>query len=183
MSLARLALLLALAGAAAGAPACAAKLRAHAEYDRERDYTGLGTYAWLRDDALLDQSPDAALLRDPAAVEARIRAAVDAQLAARGYAAAAREEADFLVTFTLGVRVTEVAVGYNAADYGLLWHAKDGELHRKGELSIDLFDPRTRRHLWHGSAAKRITDADDPAALIDQAVALILAQFPPPPPR
>ena len=176
----RLALLLALAGAA-GAPACANRIHHHAEYERGRDYSALRTYAWITDAPMIGQSPDAANLKDPAAAEARIRGAVEHQLGARGFTKVPREGADFLVAFSLGLRVTEVALGYNAEEFGLVWHSKGGETHRKGELSIDLFDPKTRAHIWHGSAAKQITESDDPGTLVDQAAALILSQFPPPP--
>lgn len=159
--------------------ACAPRVHHHSEYARGHDFAGLRTYAWIRDDGIIAESPDAGYLKDPAAAERRIREAVDRNLAARGYTRVDPEAADFLVSFAIGMRASEWALGYNAQEYGLVWHARDSELHRKGELAIDLFDRATHAHIWHGSAARRIESDDNLGELVDRAVALILADFPP----
>jgi hypothetical protein len=49
-------------------------------------------------------------------------------------------------------------------------------------MSIDVFDGRTRKPVWHGSGKKELSDADveHAQAVIRDAVTAILAQFPPP---
>ncbi|MEZ4453338.1 MAG: DUF4136 domain-containing protein [Nannocystaceae bacterium] len=175
-----LALALALSAVPLAAPACAPRVHHHTEYARDVDFSALRTYAWIRDDGIIAESPDAGYLKDPASAERTIRDDVDHVLQSKGYAKVAPGEADFLVSFAIGMRETEWALGYNAEEFGLVYHARDSELHRKGELAIDLFDRASKAHIWHGSAARKIEPDADLKALVEQAVALILADLPPP---
>jgi len=48
----------------------------------------------------------------------------------------------------------------------------------EGNLVVDIFDNRSKEAIWHGSASKRLAQADDAVELIDQAAAALLESFP-----
>ncbi len=48
----------------------------------------------------------------------------------------------------------------------------------EGTLVVDIFDNRSKEAIWHGSASKRLAQADDAVELIDQAVAALLESLP-----
>jgi len=48
----------------------------------------------------------------------------------------------------------------------------------EGTLSLEFFERTSHEAAWVGWASKRITGADDPEALIQEAVARILEEFP-----
>ncbi|MEZ4380465.1 MAG: DUF4136 domain-containing protein [Nannocystaceae bacterium] len=158
--------------------ACARAIDHHTEYAQGTDFAAIRTYAWVADADVIAASRDAEALRDPAAIERMIRAAVDREMATKGLTVATQESADVLLMFTVGLREDNVAFGINAS-FGLTYHSGEHASHQHGELSIDVFERASREHIWHGSAAKRIDEDDRAAALIDEAVALILSEFPP----
>ena len=53
--------------------------------------------------------------------------------------------------------------------------------YQEGSLSIDVFDARSHRAVWHGSANKHLSQDDiaNSRAVIRDAVAAVLAGFPP----
>jgi hypothetical protein len=57
----------------------------------------------------------------------------------------------------------------------------DVRQYREGTLSIDVFDAKTHRPVWHGWAKKELTRADieNSEGPIRKAVTAILAKFPP----
>ena len=48
----------------------------------------------------------------------------------------------------------------------------------EGTLSLEFFERGSKQAVWVGWASKRLTSADDPEALIQEAVAQILKPFP-----
>jgi uncharacterized protein DUF4136 len=61
------------------------------------------------------------------------------------------------------------------------WPNVDVAMYTEGMLSVDVFDNATREPVWHGWARKAIVGSDikNPEATIAEAVAAILADFPP----
>jgi hypothetical protein len=107
---------------------------------------------------------------------------------ARGYGFEADvENADFAVAFTLGTR-EQIRVNAYPDQVRETWtwggpvpQAADVRNYTEGTLSIDLFDVRLRRPVWHGWATRTISYADrtNPSPVIAEVVEAILAQFPP----
>jgi hypothetical protein len=130
--------------------------------------------------------------------EARIMTAIEQALTARGYAKAGDPEAaDFAISFTLGARdkvwvdsyPEPYRVGYG--NWGGGWgggYYGDGQSvntssYTEGILSVDLYDVKEHRPVWHGRATKKITTAlmDNPGPVtnINEVVLAIMSRFPP----
>ena len=63
--------------------------------------------------------------------------------------------------------------------WGGVVYQEDVRDYTEGMLSVDVYDVRTRRPVWHGVARKRISNADrGRPELIDAVVAAILKDFP-----
>jgi hypothetical protein len=103
--------------------------------------------------------------------------------------------ADFTVDFTIGSRertdVNSYPEPYTWAGWGPgfggWWGAPywgdqlDVRQYREGTLSIDMFDARSHRPVWHGWAKKELSnrDLEQPEQPVATAVASVLAKFPP----
>jgi hypothetical protein len=168
--------------------ASCAVLQADSDYYREADFSTLHRYAWMADSPLV-QSQSARVDISPLTIR-RIREAIERDLAAKGFElVAAREDADFGLSFTVGARDMITLDDYPAFYRGAwawggtyYWPNVDIAMYTEGMLAIDVFDNATREPVWHGWARKAIVGADikDPDATINAAVTAILADFPPP---
>jgi len=49
-----------------------------------------------------------------------------------------------------------------------------------GTLVIDIYDAKTKQPVWHGTATKQVGSKTVSQEELDQAVAAVLANFPPP---
>jgi hypothetical protein len=66
--------------------------------------------------------------------------------------------------------------------YGPYWgNQVDVRQYQEGTLSIDVFDARTQRPVWHGWAKKELSrsDIEQSAEPIRRAVEAVLSKFPP----
>jgi hypothetical protein len=126
----------------------------------------------------------------------RAEDAIKAELERKGYRLVTDPAAaDFAVDFTIGSQErTDVnsypdpyvgpGWGWGRAGWwgGPYWGENlDVRQYREGTLSIDIFDARTHRPVWHGWAKKELSrcdiqNSDEP---IRRAVASVLAKFPP----
>jgi len=98
-------------------------------------------------------------------------------------------QADFLVSVHVGSQSTTwYAVGnvlYERPYREYLGQWSEAGLQTKpytyvdGTLVIDFIDPRSGRLVWHGWTTEPIPPAKENAAIIKEAVAKVLAQFPP----
>jgi len=107
---------------------------------------------------------------DPVAYE-RIRMAVEQGLTGRGFTKAA--EGDLTVIITLGAQ--------NRTDidtWGVFGRQVDVRQYTEGQLSVDVFDTKTKQPLWHGKATDTVGSSLNPEK-IDKEVAKLMAQFPP----
>lgn len=125
----------------------------------------------------------------------RARDAIEAELIRKGFVvASSAEKADFVVDFTIGARDRMDVHSYPATYVGYGWWDNPGwwggpywggqldvRQYREGTLSIDIFDARTHRPVWHGWAKKELTrsDMEHSEAPIRAAVAAVLERFPP----
>jgi len=118
----------------------------------------------------------------------RIRDSIDRYLTGRGYSQGG--SADFTVAFTVGARnrveVTDFG-GYGGfyRPYWGGWGAygpRDIDVRNvtDGTLVIDIYDAKTKQPIWHGTATQQVGSKSVTQEQIDQAVAAVLANFPPP---
>ncbi|WP_380874519.1 hypothetical protein ACFB49_48490 [Sphingomonas sp. DBB INV C78] len=160
--------------------ACESTPRINYDSDPAADFSQYRTYTWIFTGVPQGMNP---LLFQ------RVKASIDRSLAARGYTQTA--QADFAVAFTVGARdrveVTDYGsygAFYPRFGYGYGWGGnRDVDVRNvtDGTLVIDIYDTRTRKPVWHGTATKEINRNKPDPTLVDTAVDATLANFPPPP--
>jgi Domain of unknown function (DUF4136) len=172
---------------AAAALAACDSMRVASDYDHGASFSGYHSFAWL---------PRTQPTTSPANPLVRQRAhdATQAELIRKGYVYTDdAASADFVVDITMGSRERVDVQSYPATYMGPGWgynaswgypywgSSVDVHQYREGTLSIDIFDGRSHRPVWHGWASKELTQSDieNSAAPIQAAVASVLAKFPP----
>jgi hypothetical protein len=172
------ALLVSLAG-------CATPVRVQSDFDAAADFSGFQTFNFISDKPLLVATvePVSPLL------QGRLIDATRKALTNKGYRYVAdREQADFVVSFTIGqrdkIRVDSYPSSYSRASWqwGAPYHTEvDVTTYTQGTLAIDIFDARKRSPVWHGWGVKTLSSQDrqNPTPLINEAVTAILGEFPP----
>ncbi len=168
----------------------------------QADFSNFQTYAWITDKSLIARSDATSELGNPLNRE-RTRAAVEREIAGKGYRKVSGEEADLVVSFNLGSRDrVQVRQSYNNygysyhgyhrgfTDYGYAGYGYRGygdyastasvQTFTEGNLFVDIFDNRSKKAIWHGSASKRLSrkDKENAKQLIDQAILSLLTEFP-----
>jgi hypothetical protein len=163
-----------------------ASLRVGSDYDRRASFAGYHSFTWL---------PRAhSRTRNPLTVQ-RARDAIQVELIRKGYTLASdAASADFAVDFTIGSRARMDVHAYPAPYFGSwyvggpgwwgypYWGSQiDVREYREGTLSIDVFDARSRRPVWHGWAKKELSQSDLERSEkpIREAVEAVLMKFPP----
>ncbi len=180
--------------------ACATTLKSSVDVADHAEFGALKTYAWITDQPFFTSSAASPEVINPLN-EQRIRAAVEEQLQNKGYRQVSIDQADFVVAFTLGarqrVRVQQYYndFGYNYYGYhhGFSRFSRFGRFGRgfngfgssvsvrtftEGTLVVDIFDNTEKEAIWHGSASKRLSRDNGTRELIDEAVTVLLAEFP-----
>jgi len=174
-----------LLGLVLGVAGCST-LRVTSDYDRSASFAGFHNVAWLAREHHGTSNP---------LIQQRAHDAIQAELTGKGFSFVADSAAaDFVVDFTIGSQ-DRLDVNSYPLPYGGPWYWADGgwwgttywgpnvDVHqyREGTLSIDVFDGRTHRAVWHGRAQKDLTSADiaNSEGPIRTAVQAVLAQFPP----
>lgn len=168
--------------------AACATLRVGSDYDRSADFTHYHRFAWMPPHTNPYDFPN------PLVVQ-RAHDAIQAALSAKGYQqVSAPAQADFVVDFTIGSHERTDVRSYPAPYAGpWLWGRSywwgapywgsevDVHQYREGALSVDIFDARTHRPVWHGWAHKELTRADirHSAGAIRKVVDSVLVNFPP----
>lgn len=150
---------------------CSRMLVKH-DFDPTVDFTPYQTYSWLETaggdgiDSLVD---------------VRIRSAVERELATRGLFKSTGPNADLLISYEGRVEEKKEVVTHNY-DY---WRGAPVETYtnissqREGTLIIDIIDSKLRRVIWRGWATAVLGDGPADEKLINEAVANILASYPP----
>lgn len=179
--------LLGLSAAAIVLAACAT-LHVGSDHDPAASFSAYHSYVWMPARTNIEDSPN------PLVVQ-RAHDAIQDALSAKGYQLVSNEAAaDFVVDFTIGSRERTDVRSY-PAPYGGPWFWRNTywwgapywgsevnvHQYREGTISIDIFDGRTHRPVWHGWARKELTreDLEHSAGSIREAVDSVLAQFPP----
>lgn len=157
------------------------------DYDRDASFAGFHTFTVMQ-----REHHD---VRNPLVVT-RADDAIRAELMRKGYQQATDPStADFTVDFTIGSKERTDVNAYPDPYLGMGWgwghrgwwggpywgNNLDVRQYREGTLSIDVFDARTHRPVWHGWAKKELnrSDIQNSEEPIRKAVAAVLAKFPP----
>lgn len=167
---------------------CATQLQVGSDYDRTATFRDFHTFTVMRREHSGLESPLNPL------VAARVEDAIRADLKEKGYVETGDPQAaDFTIGFTIGSReradITTYPQPYAGGGWGgrrwwggPYWgDAVDVRQYREGTLSLDVFDARSRRPVWHGWAKKELSDDDieHSAGPVQRAVTAVLASFPP----
>jgi len=167
--------------------ACSTTLPVRTDYDHQADFSGYRTFTWISDNPLI--TPEGGNPAISPLTRQRVVTAIESELQLKGYTRAnSRDQADFAVAFTVGTRdridIDSYPIAYRGNWYwrqSFWYYDVRASTYQEGMLAIDIFDQATHQPVWHGFTSKRITSGDrkDPASIIHQAVAAILAKFPP----
>lgn len=172
---------------------CATTTKGSADYDPSVNFANYHTFAWISQHPMIVATAQGQQISPLA--EGRIMRAIADSLTSKGYRLLdTPDNADFVVSFTVGARdniqVTSYPVAYRGfygrAGYwgGAYWGSDvDVQKFTEGRLAIDIFDRKEHRPIWHGWATKKITPKtqENPEPVINEVVAAILAKFPPTP--
>lgn len=135
------------------------------------------SYAWISEDiSLIGAGRGNPRIRNEEN-ERRIREAIDASLASQGLQEVPRQDADLIVSFTVGTK-EDLRLEGASNNYSFLTSKQATRTYYEGTLSIDLFDAETAAQVWHGWASKPLNPEDDPDEVVKRAVAEIMQHFP-----
>lgn len=163
---------------------CTTPMNTFTDRDAAANFSGYRTFSWIDEHPMI-VSNQSVVLANPL-MEARIQNAVRQELIGRGYEfVPVGDEADFVVSFTVGAR-QEIDVESYPAAYRSGWvsaYAGDSVEVRsttEGTLAIDLFDVETRSPVWHGRIERSLKkkDRERRDELLREAIAAILNGFP-----
>lgn len=134
-------------------------------------------------------------------IDDRVRTAVDAQLSAKGFTEVGRGQADLFVGYGVVDHTHQEAYtvdngwggwgwgrgwGWRAYRWGVAWPMEmrtSFETYTDGTVVVCLVDAKTKRTVWQGQADNvlrlPVSDPADATRRIDEAVAKILAKYPP----
>ena len=171
-------------------------VRVSQDYDPATVFERYRRFAWAPEPAI--ESND--VLMNSQLMDRRIRKAVESTLTAKGLSSTPDDQPDFYVTYHIVVRTRIEAdtlgsgfgwYGYRHPYWGYPYPYWGGIDYRtyvyqydEGTLVIDFTDARTQSLLWRGIGTRRIIQYSDPqktTAAVNETVAEILAQYPPPP--
>jgi hypothetical protein len=161
-------------------------LQTGSDYDHAANFSGYHTFTIM-------QRPHRYVPN--ALIVQRTEDAIKSDLQSRGYVYVDDPaKADFTVDFTMGSQertdVTSYPSAWAAAGAwggpgwwgGPYWgNTVDVRQYQEGTLSVDVFDEKTRRPVWHGWAKKTLSQSDleHSTEPINKAVAEVLKKFPP----
>ena len=142
--------------------ACATKPTVSSETTRGANLAAYPSYAWI------NAPPPEGM--NPVAWE-RVRQDISSALTAKGYTQA--DPGALAVILTVGARdKTDINT------WGRWGRQVDVYQYTVGKISVDVFDAKTKQALWHGQATQTIDPGNPDPAVIDTAVAGVMAQFP-----
>ena len=125
------------------------------DYDRTTNFTQYKTYSWEK-----------VQTQDPLWVE-RIKSAVNAELAQKGFSEVASGGDASIVAVEMTKTQRTLDTFYNGLGGG--WRFGGGfgdatttvDTYKVGTLVVDLFDAKTKKLIWRGSASDTLSDKSD----------------------
>jgi uncharacterized protein DUF4136 len=173
---------------ALGVSACST-VAVRTDYARDMSASICHTYSFAMEHVANGEQP--AAYANPLNAE-RLRASIQTNMTARGIQLVDRAAADCVVGYAMGSR--QVFDGYYGGYYGAGWGfggrrgwgfrggwAYDGPwVENETRISVDLFDAKSHKPIWHASASQNVYELSGPEAVqkIDLATAAIFAKFP-----
>jgi len=165
-----------------------ASLKVGSDFDANANFSGYHSFSWMPREHHGTSNP---------LVVQRAHDAIEAELKRKGFSYSENAAAaDFVVDFTIGSH-DRVDIDSYPAPYAGPWiwsypgwwghrywgDEVDVRQYREGTLSIDVFDTRSHKAVWHGWATKELSRADIERSQhpIQAAVATVLEKFPPTP--
>ncbi len=159
------------------------------DYDTSTNFGTFRSFAWAPEPDLSTTQMDAAQAsRRSGLLSNRIRSSVNKTLATKGLTL--NETApDLLAVFHIGVqdKIQVTNWGYHYSNY--YWGGYGGQQmdvyqYQEGQMIIDLVDAKSMDLVWRGSGTGVVDSSnkspEEMQALIDDVVAKILANYPPP---
>jgi hypothetical protein len=185
-----------IAGLCVGLAACN-PVSVRTDYAKDMSVATCRTYAFANEHIVIPDQP--AAFSNPINAD-RLRAAIETNMSIRGIQLVDREAADCVVGYAMGSR--QVLNGYYGGYYGAGWgwgggwgfHGRGGccwgggwydgpWVDNETRISLDLFDAKSHRAIWHASASQSAYELSGPAAVekINLAASAIFSKFPAPP--
>jgi hypothetical protein len=157
------------------------------DYEKEYNFTGLKTFAWMPTD---DNDYG---VKDNDLVDKRIRTAIENNLLAKSYRLVDSYTPDFFISYHLTVeqKITSSGVtggvSIGRSSYGRyggvgMSTGSDVRAYDQGTMLIDVTIPLGDKLVWRGVATQSVSDHTSPeesTVRINETVEKILAQFPP----
>jgi len=160
-------------------------VKVRTDYDPAADFTTLHTYAWLPTPREKTGDPR---IDDPL-INSRIERSIDSALATKGFAKVEADQADFHVTFYVGIdRKLDVTTMPRAYGYYGAWGGVYGatttyvDQYDVGTLLIDVIDRARNQLVWRGIGEARLRQSRTPEESerrIQKTVDAIFKSFPP----
>lgn len=160
------------------------------DYNPELSVASCHTYAFAQEHAANSDHP--AAFGNPLNGD-RLRVAIAANLAAKGIQPAAdRSTADCVVGYAMGTRQVfddfyggfgfsaGYGWGWGRRGYGGYWGYDGPWVRDETRITVDLFDAKSRKAIWHAVASQTVSDMTGPnaEARINAAAAAIFAKLP-----
>lgn len=129
------------------------------------NFANYRTYEWV------NVRPAAGM--NPVSLE-RMRQGIEQAMVAKGYRVGNPGDISLILTVAGKERV-------DVQTWGRFGQNVDTYRYTEGTLTVDAFDTRTAQAIWHGRAQQNVDPGRIDPAMIDAAVAGVMAQFPPRP--
>ena len=144
------------------------------DYDRTTDFSQYKTYSWEK-----------VQTQDPLWVE-RIKSAVNAEMTAKGFAEVASGGDVSVIAVEMTTTQRSLNTFYDGLGGGWRFGGGFGEAtttvdaYKVGTLVVDLFDAKTKKLMWRGSASDTLSDKSDKNIKnLDKGVQKMFDHFPP----
>ena len=167
-----------------------ATIKTGSHRDETASFEGYRTFSWIAENPIIVGQGASASISP--LTQKKIMDTIVGELTRKGFMYTQnRNEADFVLAYTVGTRERIEATSYPSAYRGAWgWHLYgrhyydievEHRMYTEGTLGVDVFDGKTKQPVWHGWASKTISTSDrqDPAPSIAKAVTALFANYPP----
>ena len=159
-------------------------------FDKSANFASFKTYKWvpIKGATALADLPDR-----------QVKAAVDAELSRKGLVRSTSDTADLYIGYQAGIGQEkeytsyDTGWGYGPGYYGGGWYGGGGGMTTGttstiyiGQLALDMYATSPKTLVWRGVASKTLDERAKPDKQqknLEKAVAKLLKNFPPPPPK
>lgn len=153
------------------------------DYDRQINFSEFKTYKWIKDEIPGDQ------LNTYGFVKKAVISAINRQLKEKGYILKETGDTDFSIavhaTTKQNVVVTNnPSFGYYRPWWGPYGNMVDVNTYTEGTLAVDIIDVKDNELAWRGLITKVVDNFrndEKGQAIVNEYIAKLLVNFPPPP--